>query len=179
MKSRVPMAPLVALAYALLLTTAARAQEAPVPVSGRELAVTLAGGDVLRGELIGAAEESLVLLADSELRTIELDEVTVLRFRRHRWGAGQVATWVGIGALVTGAGLTIACSQVEDADCAGVFPATVAVWALFGVPFAVGIARSAWSSVPPRPEALRPYARFPQGVPSGFRVGEAQDRGRR
>lgn len=50
---------------------------------------------------------------------------------RKNMSAGLAWAWVGIGAVVTGAALTAACSTVTE-DCGGVFLGTALLWTLVG-----------------------------------------------
>jgi hypothetical protein len=91
-----------------------------------------------------------------------------VRVRQHDFDGGDALLWVGIAAIATGAGMTIACGTLDDTSCAGVFPAVALSFGLFGGLFSVGMMRSGWREVPVDVEALRAYARFPQGAPFGF-----------
>lgn len=147
----------------------AGAQRVPVPVLGRSTEVTLTDGTRLRGELIEATEVSLLLDRSSGPELTDLSQVRRIRIRRHGFSNRTAWTWVGIGALVSGLGMTAACTQVEDTSCGVVFPAVALSFGLVGGLFAASVAGSGWQEVPAAPETLRLYARFPQGAPPGFR----------
>jgi hypothetical protein len=128
-------------------------------------------GALLRGELIEATRGTLLLRGEADLSVVALDDVARIRARRHGVGAKQVLTWVAIGAAVTGAGLTYACTQYEGGGgCGGVFLSAIGAWGIIGGLLASATASSAWRDLPITEEGLRPYARFPQGAPRGFRI---------
>jgi hypothetical protein len=138
-----------------------------VPATGREAELTLQDGTRLRGELIEATSSRL-LLAGASRASSDLFEVRRVRVRQHHFSGTDALLWVGIGAVVSGLGMAAACSQVDDTDCAGVFPAVAGSFVLFGGLFSIGMTSSGWREVPVDPEALRAYARFPRGAPAGF-----------
>lgn len=160
-----------ALLVALLLTapvTPLSAQD--VRLTGAEVGVNLVDGRDLRGELIEAFDGSLLLLSESGYESVTLDEVAEIEWRRHGVDSGDALLWVGIGSLVTLAGMSYACSQYEGGDCSGAVAATLIPWAALGVPFAFWLGSSAWGDLPPDEVELRAYARFPQGAPESFRA---------
>jgi hypothetical protein len=159
------------LAIYLLLAGPAAAQRVPVSVLGRQTEVTLDSGAQLRGELIEADATSLLLGAPTGFESTELADVVRVRVRQHDFTGGKVLTWVGIGALASGLGMTLACSQVDDTSCGGVFPVVALSFGLIGGLFGAGITSSGWREIPVDSEMLRAYARFPQGVPPTFRQG--------
>lgn len=159
-----------ALLVALLVTapvTPLCAQD--VRLTGAEVDVALVDGGDLRGELIEAVDGSLLLLSESGYASVALDEVAQIEWRRHEFDSGDAMLWVGIGSLVTLAGMSYACSQYEGGDCSGAVAATVIPWAVLGVPFALWLGGSAWGDLPADELELRAYARFPQGAPESFR----------
>lgn len=160
----------ILVAALFLLGDSAAAQSLPVPVTGSRLHITLTSGDEFRGELIEAMGDSLLLGGPSGLEAVDLADVARIRGQRHGLDGKVVLTWVAVGGLVTGAGLAIACSQVEDVSgCGGVFPAVVLSWGLIGGLLGSGVAATSWRDLPLRGNDLRAYARFPQGAPRGFR----------
>jgi len=150
---------------------ASDAQEAsvPVPVMGRDVSVTLSSGEKVRGELIEAERASLLLWGDTGFQSLALDDVAEVSVRRHSLSGSKLLWWTGLGAAVTGLGMTAACASVDDTSCAGVFPAMVLTWGLFGGLFGAAIHRGSTVEVPVSPAGLQPYARFPQGAPLDFR----------
>ena len=148
----------------------ARAQER-IPrdlLLGHEVRVWLASGLQVSGELLGVTADSLHLLGPLGISSVGLDRVAETSIARHRLSAKKTVAWISVGALASGAGLTSACSSVAD-DCGGVFVTTFAMWAIVGGLFAAIIGQQRWEDVIPEPEALRPYARYPQGVPAWYR----------
>ena len=85
---------------------------------------------------------------------------------RKKMGAGLGWVWAGIGAVVTGAALTAACSSVSDVDCGGVFLGTALLWGLVGAAAAPSIAGARWENIDAWRD-LPPHTRFPQGLPPG------------
>jgi hypothetical protein len=147
----------------------ASAQRLSVPVTGREARVTLDDGTVLRGELIEASGAALALGGSLDLQRAELARITSVQVRQHDFSGIDAMLWVGLGALVSGLGMTIACGSVEGASCGGVFPAVALSFGLIGGLFSLGMTSSGWRQVAVDGETLRAYARFPQGAPAGFR----------
>jgi hypothetical protein len=148
----------------------ATAQEAsvPVPVTGRMLEVRLADGERLSGELIEVDERALLLWGSSGLRRLELADVTRTEYERHGFGSRRALTWVAVGGLLSAAGMTAACSQVEGTSCGAVFAGVTLSWAIFGGLFAGSIASGQMQAVDATYDRLRPLARFPQGAPEPF-----------
>ena len=144
------------------------AQRAPVPVTGRRVDVRLQSGDRVQGELIEASDRMLTILEDTALHPVPLAQVTRIRAQRHGRDGGAILAWLGIGGAAAGLGLSIACSQVEDTECGGVFPGVLLGFGLIGGLFGAGVAHSAWQDLPVPETDLRAYARFPQGAPAGF-----------
>jgi hypothetical protein len=138
------------------------------PILGRSTELTLEDGSRLRGELIAATGTGLMLGQPDGHQTTELERVQRVRIRRHDFSGRKVLAWVGIGALASGLGMGIACSQVEDNPCGDVAVGVAASFGLIGGLFGAGIAGSGWQELPVDAEVLRAYARFPQGPPPGF-----------
>jgi hypothetical protein len=170
MSPRVRAFGLVQACVALLAAAAPLAARQSVPpVLGRSLEVTLFGGGRVAGELIEVTDRGLLLLPPSGLLlATPLADVTRVRVRRHDFTGRRVFLWSAVGALVSGLGLTVACSQVEGADCGGVLPGMAVSWTLVGGLLGLAITGSAWQEVPPLHDTLLPYSRFPQGAPPGF-----------
>jgi hypothetical protein len=149
----------------------AEAQErpsVPVPVTGRMVNVVRADGERLSGELIEADAERVLLWGPSGMRELEYASLAKVEAQRHGFGSKTALTWVGLGALATGIGMTAACSQVEGTSCGGVFLGVSLSWALFGGLFAAGVASGQYQDVPALEATLRPLTRFPQGAPEAF-----------
>lgn len=169
MKTRLHVGALGAAMVVSMVATASALAQGP-PVTGRLLDVRLTGGMAYRGELIEVTPGSLLLQGEEGLRTVPLAEVARIRGRRHDFSTTRMVTWIAVGALVSGAGLSYACSQVEGAECGSVLPGVVLSWGLLGLPLAFGVAGSSWEDLPSEASELRAHARFPQGAPSAYRA---------
>ncbi len=156
------------LAVGAVPAVAQDAVSVPIPVTGRDINLVLTDGERLSGELIDADAHRLLLWGSSGLREIDYARLTEVEARRHGFGSGRALAWVGLGALVTGVGMTAACSQVDGTSCGGVFLGMTLSWAVIGGLFAGSVASGQYQSVPMDPTALRPLARFPQGAASRF-----------
>lgn len=149
-----------------------RAQALP-PVLGSAVDVQGRTGNRLRGELLATTRDTLWVLGANGLVATPL--ASVLRVRIPYTGGvsrSKVGLWGLVSGITTGVLLTGACATVEDADCAGVLPATLLVWGIVtGVSVALAGQPSAAEFRPTQFEALRAYARFPQGLPLQYRSG--------
>ena len=135
------------------------------PEYGRQARVEVTGGNV-NGELLAVGEDSLWVLANGGLAAIPQTDVRRVRVQRHEFSGGRAMSWAAIGGLVTGAGMTIACSAVDGTSgCGGVFVAVGFSWLVFGGLAALGVENSRWVDINSYPMALSRYARFPQGWP--------------
>ena len=128
------------------------------PFAGRRVPVE-------EGELIATSRDSLWLLLPGRLVSVPRGAVLRIRVNRKKMGAGLAWAWAGIGAVVTGAALTAACSTVTD-SCGAVFLTTAALWALVGAAAAPSIAGARWENIDAWRDLL-PHTRFPQGLPPG------------
>jgi len=158
---------------AILAPTEAGAQSGRrVPdelVRGREVTFRAAGSRV-SGELLAVDGERLVLLRDATLTSWALDEVGTVYVRQHGLGFRESLVWAGVGGLLTGVALQSACDSVEGADCGGLAVVVLGLWALVGAPAAWAIGSSSTVEVVATEATLRPWARFPQGLPDVFRT---------
>lgn len=134
-----------------------------VPVSG-------SGHSRVSGELIAVSADSVWVLADHGLVTVPLAQVAAVRVVRHRFTTGRVLTWSVVGGTISGVALAAACSGADEGnDCGGVFPAVLLSWAIVGGISAATVGGSAYVRLRPSEwEKLRPFARFPQGIPEQF-----------
>lgn len=123
-----------------------------------------------RGELLAVAGDTLWIASPhSEYPApFRFADVSNARARTHEAGSGWTMKRVLLGWGLTSAGLMAACVQ-ETSGCIAV-PLVVAVpWSIIGGLAAWGNERGTWRRFPPgRLSELRPYARFPQGLPEGF-----------
>lgn len=144
-------------------------------VLGTRVQLDVGDADRVSGELVAAQGDSLWLLPPGgALRLVPLGRVTRARVPRPGITAGGIMIWAGIGGLVSGLGLTLACSSVEDTGgCGAVLPAVLAGWALVGG-ISAAITGSGWRTV--ATDSLAPYARFPQGLPETFRAAPPEER---
>lgn len=157
------------------LPTALHAQGQAAPgetpaqlLTGRRADIRLAGTD-LSGELLALESDTLWIRADGIPLGLPVADVQRVRIHRHSLDTGAVLTWTLVGAGVTALGMTAACTSVDDANCAAVAPLVLLGWAVGGGLFAATLARSSRRDVPVAPAALRPYLRFPTGLPTSQR----------
>lgn len=164
---------LVAAALCLALPGCATARTAH-SVLGRRVEVEISGATAEqrpKGELIAVGPEQLYVLEPGGVRALPLSGIGEVRVRRHGLNGKRAMRWVGLGALLSGGALAGACSSVEGngGGCFGIGAIVAATWALIGLPAAVSLGRSSELRVrPPGWDALKPYARFPQGAPEGL-----------
>lgn len=139
-------------------------------VQGRRVSVQGNGTEVASGELLWVSADSLWVLAREpwDVVAVPLEGVRSVRVPRGP-GAARVLLWTLTGMAVTGGALAAACSSVEDASCGGVFPSVALTWGLVGGLAAMRVEKERRLRLEPRPDVLRPYARFPQGPPPGLR----------
>jgi hypothetical protein len=138
------------------------------PIAGREVTV-VSEGRTTKGELLVVDKDALWLRAKDGVHELPLRDVRDVRVKRHGFGARQALIWTGVGAAASGIGLSAACSSVEGANnCGTVGAVTAGVWLLVGALAAPAFESSSRIDLPsPSAEALRPWARLPQGMPPG------------
>ena len=134
-----------------------------VPVSG-------AANSSVSGELIAVSADSVWVLAHLGLVTMPLTQVDAVRVARHGFTAGKALLWSAVAGTISGVALTAACGAAgEGSDCAGVFPSVLVSWGIVGGIAAATVSGSAHQRLGRTEwEQLRPYARFPQGIPEQF-----------
>jgi hypothetical protein len=142
------------------------AQEAADLVWGRSIVFTPLSGIPVSGELLAVDADSIWLLGAGGASGYALAGSSSVRVRQHDMGS-RVWKWVGIGALVTGVGMTVSCTRVAD-ECGSVGLAMALSWATVGGLAALGFSASQYEELEPEDDTLRPYARFPQGLPVNF-----------
>lgn len=162
----------------LLVLPITGAMQSALPAQSPEkriegVAVRLLGpAGTLRGELVAATPDGIWIRDQSrEFVLVPLDQVQEARVRRHNWTSRRILTWTGIAGGLTSVGMLAACTAFEDPDsggCGGVLVGWALAWlAVGGV--SAALVSPAWQPVSPRnSEGLRPWARFPQGLPAGF-----------
>lgn len=142
------------------------------PLGGR-VRVTQSGSlPRLHGELIAVSLDSLWLLRDSTLVAIPTRDMIRVEVKRRPMGGGQIMLWGLIGGAVSGAALTAACASYTD-GCGSVLPAVMLTWTLWSGIWAA-VSGSAYQNYPVEhlQTNLPAFARFPQGLPDGFHLGQ-------
>jgi hypothetical protein len=138
---------------------------------GAEIRILTGQGSPLRGELLAVEENRLWYLArDEQVRSVGASEIRRVELDRHDLGSGRIGTWSTLAGGVTSAVMFAACTSVSSGGaCAGF----TLVWALAWA----GVGGLSWAFAQPRRrvgghalEELRPWARFPQGLPDGWTV---------
>jgi hypothetical protein len=125
---------------------------------------------MVTGELLAAQGDSAWVLTSRPERVVAVPvgPASQATIRRHGLTASRGVIWGLVVGVVSGVGLAAACSSVAD-ECGGVLVGSVAsglvFGALAGLSFHVSSRRT---FTPVRVEQLTPYARFPQGVPTGL-----------
>jgi hypothetical protein len=140
----------------------------PVSPWGRAVRVAPVPAAALRvsGELLAVSAESLWVALRHENVSVPFDQVERVYVRRSNLGAGQALGYSVMMGLVTGGALAAACGQVDDAACGAVLPVAVLSWLAWGALSGMSLEAGAFTGVPAAEwEQLRPYARFPQGLP--------------
>ncbi|MFI5183342.1 MAG: hypothetical protein ACHQNV_03005 [Vicinamibacteria bacterium] len=139
-----------------------------IPFAGRAVEVQPTNAKQsppVKGELIAVGPEQLWVLEDKGIHEVPLGGVREVDVRRHGLDGQKAGLWALAGAIVTGGALAAACSKVST-GCGRVFLGVGATWAVIGGLSAASLQQSSRLPVrPPAWETLRPYARFPQGLP--------------
>jgi hypothetical protein len=157
------------------LSRAAASQELPRTL-GSTIDFRLVNSTALRGELLAAGRDSIwILPADGRARALPLSQIARVSVQQSGITAKAILMWAVVGGFVTGGALTGACSTVEDASCGLVLPATLFSWLLVGG-LSAAMTGSGQFPLARTADGLRPYARFPQGLPVDFPLFNEQDR---
>lgn len=146
-------------------------------VHGAEIRVLQQSGGQLRGELLAVEGDRLWLLGtDQQIQVRILPEIRRVEMDRHGFGSRRIITWTAVAGGVTGAAMFGACSSVNDAgDCGGFSLVWIAAWA--GVGALSGLLAQPTRRVAPHAlEELRPWARFPHGLPADFAPASGRPR---
>lgn len=150
-------------------SAAAQGHQSGPPILGYRVVLEADDGGRTTGELIAVSLDSLWLLRDDALTVFPLAGMKQVNIRESSFGAGKALLWSLVVGAVSGAALTAACSSVAD-DCGGVFLGVMLTWTFIGGIAALAVEPSRYTELPaPGADQLRPYSRFPQGVPQGFR----------
>ena len=181
--------PLLLAVFPVLLTSAPgagqenpfRMRGTPPPtelVMGREAKIDLASGK-FGGELLSVSADSLWVLSNGTARGLALGDVRGVDVRMHKWGAGRVLMWnllAGVGSAVA---LSAACNSVgekeiweeETHECGGFVLGWSVLWGLVGGVSGYFLVKSSHRAVVPSLLDLRPYVRYPQGLPDTAKSG--------
>lgn len=127
------------------------------------------GHDPIEGELIAATADSVWVLQSATLRSVPLESIRRVEFTRFESGASTAWTWGLVAGVLSAGALYAACSSVEGTDNCGIlFPVVMAPWVIFAGVGAASLSGSSVEDLPATADALRPYSRFPQGLPPGM-----------
>lgn len=157
----------------LLMATAALgfAQSAAAqgpPVLGYQVVLKTPDGGSSKGELLAVSRDSVWLLRDNALSAFPLVGIQQVDVQQSSFGSGKVWLWSLAAGALSGAALTAACSSVEG-DCGYVFPIVLLSWTFIGGVATLSVEGSRYAEFhAPGGDQLRPYTRFPQGLPDGF-----------
>jgi hypothetical protein len=126
-----------------------------VPVNGHEVDVVYGDSDTL-GELLGIDPEHLYVLENERTVAIPRSSVERVSIKLYTSGATAAGIWTGLGTISTlshGLYLII----------------TAPIWLATGVPTTASLAATNHLRVEPAQlDRLDQFARFPQGLPSGW-----------
>jgi hypothetical protein len=141
-------------------------------VLGRSVTLVPAAKDTkpVKGELLAIEEGRVFVRTRDGVREVEAAKLREVKVRRHDLGAGFAIRWGLVGGLVSGAVMTAACSSVDGNDaggCAATGAAWGGIWVLAGLLAAPSLGSSSEVSFGPDSPRLKPYARFPAGLPKG------------
>jgi len=142
----------------------------PVTVLGHSVRITPSERDsASSGELIAVSAESVWVAPGAEIVSVPWSRVGRLQVRLSNVNGGGAMAYSVVMGLLTGGALFAACSQVEDTECAVVLPGVLGMWLLLGALSAMTIESSSQKALGAAQwEALRAYARFPQGLPDSL-----------
>jgi len=173
---------IVAMSAALSLAQPVLAQghQGGPPILGYRVVLERDDGERTTGELIAVSLDSLWLLRDDALTVFSIADIEQVNVRQSTFGAKNALLWSLVAGTLSGAALTAACSSIEGNDCSGLFPIVLLSWVLIGGIAAASVEPARYAEFPePQADVLRPYSRFPQGLPEGYRSdGSATERSR-
>lgn len=142
---------------------------------GRRATVFPVSAPTTTGELVAVTQDSIWLMRDSTLLVFASPEVRRVQVQRHQYNAKRTMVWMAIAGGTTALALTTACASYESSSegtgesCAPVFPAVLATFAIAGGLFSLfNQSSSRHTFTADQVDAMRPYARFPQGVPDSL-----------
>lgn len=170
MTSRPPL-----LLMAMLVTLSACMPSMRVSPYGRRATVFPVAAPTTTGELVAVTRDSIWLMRDSTLLVFASPAVRRVQVQRHQYDAKRTMLWMAIAGGTTALALTTACSSYESSaegsgdSCVQVFPAVLATFAIAGGLFSLfNHASSRHNFTADQVDAMRPYARFPQGKPDSL-----------
>jgi hypothetical protein len=138
---------------------------------GRDIRITRINGSerVVGGELLAVSGDTAWINGRRGVVALLLSEAQSASLRRHSYTPGKAIRMGLISGAISGAGLALACSRTDTSGCGMAVPTMVATSLIVSGLMALTLLPSA--SMPVKPisaEMLRPYARFPQGMPVTF-----------
>jgi hypothetical protein len=162
------------LRYAVALVVALQgcviARQSASPLGSSVKATGKANGPTVAGELIAITADTLWVLTRQQVQvSVPLASLHRVAVRRGKVGVGATMGYSVALGLATGAALTASCSQVAN-ECGEILPGILLTTVFVGALAALSVESSANLSIPARRwEELRPYARFPQGLPDSLK----------
>lgn len=122
-----------------------------------------------KGELLAVDAQRFWVRTSEGVREVDPGSLREVRVRRHGVTGSWARRWGLIGGLVSGVALSVACASVEGnggSECAKVGLGSAAIWMSVGFLAAPGLEASSRVELSPdQRDRLRPYARFPAGLP--------------
>lgn len=151
-----------------------------LPVSPYGRTATLIGErNTMKGELIALSADTIWLRSESTLLPHASASYRQVQVQRHDFGLRRTLNWLGWAGVGTGTALMIACNSYESSPdgggssggCIGVLPGTVLFFAAAGLVFgSINEYTSRHRIRPTDVERLRPFTRYPQGLPDSLRI---------
>ena len=150
-----------------------RAPDVARDAYGGWIDLSLAAGGRVLGELIAAHDDTVFVLSGGSLAAVANRDVVDGTLTAYDQPWGEIALWGGLGALAT---LSHGWWLIF----------TMPTWAISGTVAAASASRAPRGMAVDRamsvrrldPTALRPYARFPQGLPAGLDRRSLRGKGR-
>jgi hypothetical protein len=149
---------------------------APISPYGRHAELKRDGDDV-RGELLAVSPDSVWLMRESTVASYATSTLRGVNVRRHTLGMKRTLTTMAIAGAVFGGMMLSACNAYNampdegDTDCGDVFPVALLSFLGGGVLYgAINEYQSKHHLLPRDTDRLRPFTRFPQGLPDSIRV---------
>jgi hypothetical protein len=163
----------------LLVTSGCALSGAPISPYGRQAEVRATSGSSQRGELIAASADTVWLMSNAGLTPFTTAELRRVEVERHGFGMRRTMKWMGWLGVGTGIALMISCNSYESSSegsgdggsCVGVLPGSVIFFGLTGALLGMFNESSRHHHFKPaETDRIRPYARFPQGMPDSLRL---------